>query len=421
MRGKLRYMTGCIVCSVLLASVGAWTLGANQQSKPDELSNLTTAAISTDADTANGAIAALRSSGPAGLAALMSAYGNDINAHRMHPNNSAEPQRWGRISAALDAVAKQRDAWASGLYWYTDLPAAEAAAKASGKPILSLHLLGQLDQELSCANSRFFRVTLYPNSDVNAVLRNNFVLHWKSERPAPTITVDFGDGRKIVRTITGNSVHYIIDADGRVIDAIPGLYGAQPFIRRLHEAETIELALRQGDSEKERDAKLEDWHHAQIAAIDSACAADLRSLHLTSVPAADDLNGWRQLGNLHINDFQFDTEVTAMILEKNPDALRAGGRAIGKGRVENPLVKAVRNIESMVADDCIRNDYLLHRQIHQWLASGQGKAGLDRFNNMVYAELFLTPASDPWLGLAPPDAFSALDHDGLLQSADAKQ
>jgi hypothetical protein len=42
---------------------------------------------------------------------------------------------------------------------------------------------------------------------------------------------------------------------------------------------------------------------------------------------------------------------------------------------------------------------------------------VDRLNERVYAELFLTPSSDPWLGLAPRDAYSALDGDGIKLSA----
>jgi hypothetical protein len=32
----------------------------------------------------------------------------------------------------------------------------------------------------------------------------------------------------------------------------------------------------------------------------------------------------------------------------------------------------------------------------------------------VYAELFLTPKSDPWLGLVPPGAFSGIENDGVV-------
>jgi hypothetical protein len=32
----------------------------------------------------------------------------------------------------------------------------------------------------------------------------------------------------------------------------------------------------------------------------------------------------------------------------------------------------------------------------------------------VYTSLFLTPASDPWLGLRPGDAFAAIEGDGVV-------
>src|SRR4029077_6429995 len=124
-------------------------------------------------------------------------------------------------------VAEQRDAYASHLYWYTDLEAAKSAARASHKPILALRMLGNLTEELSCANSRFFRTVLYPNEKVSADLREGFILYWSSERPAPKITIDFGDGRKIERTVTGNSIHYVLDENGNPIDAIPGLYSPE--------------------------------------------------------------------------------------------------------------------------------------------------------------------------------------------------
>jgi hypothetical protein len=36
----------------------------------------------------------------------------------------------------------------------------------------------------------------------------------------------------------------------------------------------------------------------------------------------------------------------------------------------------------------------------------------------VYAELFLSPLNDPWLGLAPADVYAALDHNGLVMKCD---
>ena len=123
------------------------------------------------------AIAELRAAGPAGLQNLFELYGPEIERHIANPLEPATPE-WQRLSAALDAVSQQKDSYLSGLYWYTDLAQAEAAAKSSGKPILSLRLLGKLNEEFSCANSRYFRTVLYSNADVSQALRERFVLHW---------------------------------------------------------------------------------------------------------------------------------------------------------------------------------------------------------------------------------------------------
>src|SRR5688572_25246221 len=123
-----------------------------------------------------------RQLGPAGLETWIRTYGRGA-------------------SPALDAVCAQKDAHTSLLYWFTDLDAAIAEARRTARPILSLRLLGRLDEELSCANSRFFSKLLYPDARINQVLRQDFVLHWQSVRPVPKVTLDFGNGRRIERTL----------------------------------------------------------------------------------------------------------------------------------------------------------------------------------------------------------------------------
>src|SRR5215467_2769827 len=130
------------------------------------------------------------------------------------------------------------------LFWFTDLEAAITEARRSRRPILSLRLLGRLDEELSCANSRFFRKLLYPEPRINKLLRDGFVLHWQSLRPVPLVTIDFGDGRVIRRTLTGNSVHLVLDPDGRAVDALPGLFAPSVFLELLVEARRFALADR---------------------------------------------------------------------------------------------------------------------------------------------------------------------------------
>ncbi len=84
--------------------------------------------------------------------------------------------------------------------------------------------------------------------------------------------------------------------------------------------------------------------------------------------------------------------------------------------VETPLVRMMRNFQRSIAEDTVRNEYLLHSQIHRWLSDPSQIAlsgDVSTLNKRVYAELFLTPDSDPWLGLVPADTYSALDDGGV--------
>jgi hypothetical protein len=105
------------------------------------------------------------------------------------------------------------------------------------------------------------------------------------------------------------------------------------------------------------------------------------------------------------------------MLEKNPTAFDASKRAVGKMVVEDPLLRAIRNIERSIAEDTVRNEYLLHSKIHQWFVQGKFTRTVEPLNARVYAELFLTPHSDPWLGLISRDGYSGIEGDGMVKSS----
>jgi hypothetical protein len=65
--------------------------------------------------------------------------------------------------------------------------------------------------------------------------------------------------------------------------------------------------------------------------------------------------------------------------------------------------------QNSIAEDTVRNEYLLHFRLHRWLAEGTpGPLDLEALNTRVYAELFLTPRTDPWLGLVAPSIYTGL-------------
>ena len=85
--------------------------------------------------------------------------------------------------------------------------------------------------------------------------------------------------------------------------------------------------------------------------------------------------------------------------------------------VEDPIPRPVHNLQSSIAVDSVRNEYTLHRQLHGWYAAGVIGSDVEQLNERVYAELFLTPSSDPWLGLTEGDVYTALENGGVVAAA----
>lgn len=412
------------------------------------LTDLAREAVSENRTQAATAIQELRAMGPSGLSVLFDANADAIVAVRMGAATAEAADAdgsWRRLTEALDRVSGQRDSYASGLYWYTDMERAKLAARESRKPILSLRLLGRLDEDLSCANSRFFRITLYANEGVSRLLRENFVLHWKSVRPVPKVTIDFGDGRRLERTLTGNSIHYVLDSNGRVLDALPGLYGPRAFTRLLLRA--AQVAKVSGElSGRVRARFLRDYHTKRAKEIDLEWSSDLRTLGAArsleptkrgfsrppqrNPPTAERavraaitkmvvverpiLRGisfnrkaleettddavWNRIGELHAADAELDSNTLTLIKHKSPGGAYS-------------LDERLQNLQQAIATDSARNEYLFHRTLHEWLAGSP--FDLEVFNERVYSELFLTPSSDPWLGLFPGDSYTGIENEGI--------
>jgi hypothetical protein len=375
---------------------------------------------------------------------------------------------------AIDQVGGQRGCSISRLYWYTDLDQAEAEAARTGKPILSLRMLGKLTDEYSCANSRFFRTALYSNKEISDFLRTNFVLHWQSVRPVPRVTIDFGDGRKLERTLTGNSAHYVLASDGTPLDVLPGLYSPLAFrqwltdMRRFYSQyiaspTATRSEMLQAFHRNQEQVILQRWDRdidslgfGKVKLVSSrineamkaagteqssikapnapqAVTAARRAIGKTAVEAPvlrfanlggkwmergmdDDL--WQAVANLHRGEVKLDGASVGVMSGEFPRAVVAGRQAASKFQQENPVLRVVRSFEDSMALDTVRNEYLLHRRVHEKFANDASSPNdVDTLNEWVYAELFLTPSRDPWLGLAPNDVYTALENDGRTEVA----
>jgi len=422
------WMVGIGVGMIALTTIATPQARAEQPN----LDSLVQQAASKDQATSQQAIAKLREFKNAGVDAFWTTYQKDL------PNNS-------QLRATLDDICQQKDCDASRLYWYRDLEAAKMASRETGKPILSLRLLGNLADELSCANSRFFRTALYPNAEVSQLLRDRFILHWQSERPVPKVTIDFGDGRKLEQTITGNSIHYVLDGEGRPVDAIPGLYSPQAFMENLKDAEGVVRSLQATNGVNRREV-LVKYHRDRYAKLEKKWQADLTRLRLPSQPllplavtdpkASAALASRLTVSKMMVELPTLSRTVGEPLTELNPtspfDKLSDANWArlanlyqnrvyLDQGSIKlmerkiSPTASmrtVVNSFEKAIAQDTVRNEYVFHAQIHNWFAKGDfvnsDPASLNALNRRVYDQLFLTPASDPWLGLVNENIYTGI-------------
>lgn len=425
-----------LVIAATLIPLGSGGTAVTAQTDAGGLRALARQAVEPDAARADAAITALRASGRAGLAALQREHAAAIAALRDAPVVPSSPEVE-RLRSAIDRVSGQRDGHASGLFFHTDLQAALAEARRRHLPVLSFRMLGRLDEELSCANSRYFRTIVYSDPAVSTVLRERYVLHVSTERPAPRITIDMGDGRTMVRTITGNSVHYVLDEEGRVVDALPGLYAPPQFIDALSASERIVSAC--GSLHGSAfGACLARAHREALTGLETRWNA-VRS-------AFGPLPTWVALGSRPPTPFAGPGA---------PSARVAMAVTMSKVAVEAPLLDAIaqaptpqtydglnwpalvpplgfslseralalvrlktgRSDVSGVAlelarssmADGLRNEFVLHRRIHDWFTAEGAATDFATVNARVYTEIFLTPASDPWLGLRADDVWDAIE------------
>jgi hypothetical protein len=239
---------------------------------------------------------------------------------------------------------------------------------------------------------------------------------------------------------------------------IPGLYSAKAFVRELNDALGVAHEL-SGLSGAERERRLHAYHVDALNRSMLAFQQDVGRIppqagtlvQLDPVPAAgakavaarqampravgkgfvempivraitpgeidaraDDVATWQAIARLHEEESRMSPQVRAVVATKGPPAEDAGRLALTKVRVESPLVRMVRNLERSIAEDTVRNEYLLHRKVHEWFVNGQVRADVEALNDRVYAELFLTPKSDPWLGLVPEDTYTGIEGEGLI-------
>ena len=71
-------------------------------------------------------------------------------------------------------------------------------------------------------------------------------------------------------------------------------------------------------------------------------------------------------------------------------------------------------LEQHIVADTALNQLRLRPLIAQRFVVAGGRADFAALNTFVYAEVFRTPKTDPWLGLLPRTNFTGIPGDGVV-------
>jgi hypothetical protein len=114
---------------------------------------------------------------------------------------------------------------------------------------------------------------LLSDPQVTRFLSESVVPCWEMVRPVPKVTIDFGQGRVLERTLGGNTILALLLPDGRIVDALAGVYTPKAFLAEANE--TLAYLAKQPNP---GDADLAAWHREQV---DVAVVAAQRPITLS--------------------------------------------------------------------------------------------------------------------------------------------
>ena len=179
---------------------------------------------------------------------------------------------------------------------------------------------------------------LFSSEYVSRYINQTFEPVWVSVRPVPMITVDFGDGNIVRRTLHGNVATYVCDHNGHVLDVLPGIYEPDVWVDQLAELVTVHTGY---------------------------------------------LEACKRVGNNFLHAYH----------EERIENLA------GDGDIESTIA-INSSYDDILAADTRINESARRQLIHEHLATA-GLVAPDEIKGWLYREVLHADLDDPWLGLGP--------------------
>lgn len=219
---------------------------------------------------------------------------------------------------------------------------------------------------------------LFSQPNVAEFVNAAFEPVWESVRPVPVVRIDFGGGRVVTRTLHGNILTSVCDADGLLLDALPGIYALGAYLDRLNQ---FRLLARYAGSFKgeERVAKLRDYHQRQGDALSKQEPPEVFVEQKKALPVTKRV---------------IERPIELVLERPGPDQREKKGVQPGPTPAAETEVAGWKEL----AEDTRLNEMTRRLQIHQLLRDA-GPVRPAEVVKPIYKDVLLADLDDPYLGL----------------------
>jgi hypothetical protein len=212
---------------------------------------------------------------------------------------------------------------------------------------------------------------LFSKDRVAEFVNRHFEPAWESARPVPVVRIDFGNGNVVTRTLHGNILTSVCTPDGRLLDALPGIYTEDGYLSALNRLHLLAAVARTRPA-GQRDEWARAYHRAEARKLQQQQQALAR---INTVIAAK------------MKDF------SKGVIERPVEAVvrKPAGNTVGR------TAEDVSRWNELVEDTRL-NETTRRLQIHALLA-GAGLVRPEKVLRPIYKDVLHADLDDPYLGL----------------------
>jgi hypothetical protein len=232
---------------------------------------------------------------------------------------------------------------------------------------------------------------LLSDPEVAAYLKDQVVPAWETVREVPKLTLDFGNGKKITRTLAGNTSILLCTADGKVMDAFPGVYTPADFLRELKASlaaskdpqQLLAWHVKEGLSAPVPRQAMSFTMGKAVIEAPLLQALNMKETPFEPAPETETPDSAKRIFSRYA--------MMLADLSKSPASRGSVLRTIGLPRNATP--------QQIVAMDSRNNVRAVRPAVHLWLATLDKLPTPEEAKNVMFKQLLHIPIDDPYLGL----------------------